>query len=1056
MLDDIIKLLEVGTSATNSFLNAHVAKENAILKSNTALELQQLNNEAQIHRDSLNQQTKLLGNTLEHQEQELNFLVKELKDAGVNYNEHLNIDDMNQTLVGNELWQSIIESKQNNLMTWGEVTGNAMTNIDSMNNAKDINTVKITQLNEMLLEASTGANDALNVGIEEGIKYVKDKADYEKFYAENYTVQGALDGLQNIATSNDNQAAFDSTMLNGLVRQELGMDDKYFGVRRDAFRATFPSEKDQAAMIASDSTYQKNLLQMEKYGKDLDRYDDKVQMENVNFHLGVANKMYNMGDIDGANTYLDNYLTEYNVNPAPKGTTSNKQPWEDTHVDDPTIGGLPLSVSNKIDSNVDKVITEAKQLKRAWFEDGKSEDKEMNLSNKFLEGELFDIRKDNESGSDVNYISDINSKLSTYSNQIVNWMYGNKGAIEVLVPDNESKDIVAEMHGKVGDENWTDWFDNYADKNIFKSTGEQVVFIDSFLKHHVRSGPGFPGGVDVNDEMPMHPAGISYEALDALGFDSENSDAYALMDYIKIYSIYRNGKSDVTGIDYRDENFDEESWIELQRSLEVLSDENLPAEDVQNYFKAGREDRLDFVSGNPSFADFVEANPEYEKQRPFGQESTLFGHPIRLNYREETGLDDWYHPEYGDKSNIAFIDNLSENAYIPVGDTFAGFKTFKKDGDLYGNLVTEGLAVSGLEGIYKNQYEDYGQGELNRDAFASDISNSENWSSEKIHYTMLNLVSAMSYDFVDENGESVNRFFRQSDPAILGAFWEYYGDDRGEVAAENFVTKLGDILESRGHLGKTWVKDDEGYVPASWLDVFDERDVGPRGTFDTGDINNSLNQISKESIKTAIKEDTFEGFLASVGLTENSAEPMWDTYAESNSKQLIDKDIDLSWKGTQEQKDLLKGWAQINLSLEMLNNPKQEQIVNMAKGLFPNTQDSPTVAIGNEPPIGGDRLDVLKQKLVASNPIQSPIETGTETLAMNAVKELNLSENNVKALKTFIDSPGNNFGYLDVVNAASLYENMPPSYKSSVPIATWLKMQLNSTTLDEGSQLNLV
>ena len=116
-MDDILKALEIISSGATNLVNANYNKEIAINKSNQAIKLHKLTQEANNDRHNLTYQTNSLNKVLSNQENELVRLTTELDGLNVNWREHLNIDSMDKTLAGNELWAELKEEKNRNLMT---------------------------------------------------------------------------------------------------------------------------------------------------------------------------------------------------------------------------------------------------------------------------------------------------------------------------------------------------------------------------------------------------------------------------------------------------------------------------------------------------------------------------------------------------------------------------------------------------------------------------------------------------------------------------------------------------------------------------------------------------------------------------------------------------------------------------------------------------------------------------------------------------------------------------------------------------------------------------
>lgn len=240
--EDFMQSLNLLVSGMDSIAKSNLAKETAVLQSDTALKMQQLKIEA----DSVNTANKTslteLNKQLEFQQRELPFLTKQLKEHNLNYKDMLDLGELNQTLEGNKLWESLNQEKRDNLMTWGETTMNIGNNIVSKQDAIEINSAKIRQYNERINSALDGADRASNAAIDLNNDGYKSLDEYNQAYNKDYTMQGVMTGLDNIA-ADDGKTIFDKDMVEGLVNQE--MDDQFndpnFKAEAAGFKSVMPT-----------------------------------------------------------------------------------------------------------------------------------------------------------------------------------------------------------------------------------------------------------------------------------------------------------------------------------------------------------------------------------------------------------------------------------------------------------------------------------------------------------------------------------------------------------------------------------------------------------------------------------------------------------------------------------------------------------------------------------------------------------------------------------------------------------------------------------------------
>ena len=335
---DILNALSILSGSAEKMQNASLIADTSIAKSNSAVEIQQLENEQYAHKSGLNLANQNLNNQLDRQEKELKDLNKFLVEREISFQDFQNISEMDSTLEGNRLWEERGNELQNDLLVWGDVTTNALDNIDNLNDAKAINNARIDQLQSLKNEYLKGAAEAALVGTELHNEGMQDRADFDEYVKNNPQMDGIIDtvfeyGFESKRPTVENQinrdASIASLVTSGLrqrsLEQNISIDD----------------------------------LRLQEMELKIDNLQNDKMWKDVNRFRGVATSLYNMGDYDGATQYVNKIneilgeeytLTEIsgNSNPLTGKTTKNEAPFPTAFKPD-VINEINTTIDNSLD-----------------------------------------------------------------------------------------------------------------------------------------------------------------------------------------------------------------------------------------------------------------------------------------------------------------------------------------------------------------------------------------------------------------------------------------------------------------------------------------------------------------------------------------------------------------------------------------------------------------------------------------------------------------------------------------------------------------------------------
>lgn len=335
---DILNALSILSGSAEKMQNASLIADTSIAKSNSAVEIQQLENEQYAHKSGLNLANQNLNNQLDRQEKELKDLNKFLIEREISFQDFQNISEMDSTLEGNRLWEERGNELQNDLLVWGDVTTNALDNIDNLNDAKAINNARIDQLQSLKNEYLKGASEAALVGTELHNEGMQDRADFDEYVKNNPQMDGIIDtvfeyGFESKRPTAENQinrdASIASLVTSGLrqrsLEQNISIDD----------------------------------LRLQEMELKIDNLQNDKMWKDVNRFRGVATSLYNMGDYDGATQYVNKIneilgeeytLTEIsgNSNPLTAKTTKNESPFPTAFKPD-VINEINTTIDNSLD-----------------------------------------------------------------------------------------------------------------------------------------------------------------------------------------------------------------------------------------------------------------------------------------------------------------------------------------------------------------------------------------------------------------------------------------------------------------------------------------------------------------------------------------------------------------------------------------------------------------------------------------------------------------------------------------------------------------------------------
>ena len=282
--DDILQALSILSGSALKAQNASLLADTSIAKSNAAIEIQELENEQYHHKAGLNQSSDRLNKILDRQETELKELNRWLAERDVAYSEFMNIDDMNKSLEGNALWEERGQEIQDDLMVWGEVTGNAMTGIAQMKDARAINSERIDQLNAMKQEYLLGAQEASLVGEELHHEGLQDRLDFEEYVKNHKEMDGVVDTIF--------EYGFESKKPT--VETQLSRDKSISSLVLDGLR----TEQIKQGMV-------KGELDIQYLENQIDSLEDEEMWKAANRYKGLMISLYNVADYDGATQMRD-------------------------------------------------------------------------------------------------------------------------------------------------------------------------------------------------------------------------------------------------------------------------------------------------------------------------------------------------------------------------------------------------------------------------------------------------------------------------------------------------------------------------------------------------------------------------------------------------------------------------------------------------------------------------------------------------------------------------------------------------------------------------------
>jgi len=467
--EDFMQSLNLLVSGMDSIAKSNLAKETAVLQSDTALRMQQLKIEA----DSVNTANKTslgeLNKQLEYQQKELPFLTKQLKDHNLNYQDMLDLGELNQTLEGNKLWKSLNQEKRDNLMTWGETTMNIGDNIVNKQNAIEINSAKIRQYNERINSALDGADRASNTAIDLNNDGYKSLDEYNQAYNKDYTMQGVMTGLDNIA-ADDGKTIFDKDMVEGLVSQEI--NDPNFKAEAAGFKSVMPTYDEDL-----DSQRKRLLLDKEQaVGVDKVILDHADNLAKAGAYEDASKKYAEIGIILSPDEILANRLL------GKKGTGTTN-----------TSGLSDDDILKNFQKNTGEIIRQSGAAVTETY-------------GSFNDDRVYNISKLGESGAKITDKASAISYTTMPAENILSWISkGGSGVNLYEWVDQDSKFAKKEQDGVK--------FEGYKKNELQGYTDKRDYLLD-FVKNNVSTE--FGGG----QTEKLHESGFSNDFVNTVDWSN--------------------------------------------------------------------------------------------------------------------------------------------------------------------------------------------------------------------------------------------------------------------------------------------------------------------------------------------------------------------------------------------------------------------------------------------------------------------------------------------------------------------------------------------------------
>ena len=565
-VEDVLKGLSILSSATTSLVDSTYKKEVAIMQTNAALDMQNLKNKADVTNNNNKTALSDLNHQLSFQEKVMPKLVNELKDHNINYKSLLNIDEMNQTLEGNKLWESLGEEKRNNMLHWGESTTNILTSIGNKQEAIAINTAKKHQLESMISSALDGADMAANESKDLNEDGLISLAEYKQEYDNNYTMQGMMSSLDNIV-QDDGKTIFDKSMTEGAIGEHLSSRD--MKAQAAGFKSAFPSQKEdlqaQQALI--------NLQKSQAVGPDREilAYADELRDSGA---YDQASAQYKRIGINLTSDEVENHYW------ASKGKAT---------------GGGKLSGSTTIidnfKANTGQILDEASATILA-------------TAPAFVKSRVYDLSELKESGANI-APGDVDGAISYTSKPLANlfgWLSepGSDKYLYQHVSSDSEYGKGKDAKGKIKEGWQLDRFDTYEDRRDY---------MHDFIKQNLSVEHG---GEVAGDDKLFGQTGFSKEFVESVDWSgwifNKGSDANKtkmlneMMDNIK---LFKEGDSLVRDFQAgqnlgEDGEFNSNQFMDDAGFKNVNEEQNLLAEDqFQNVFAdKSNQFRYDPTYGN--------------------------------------------------------------------------------------------------------------------------------------------------------------------------------------------------------------------------------------------------------------------------------------------------------------------------------------------------------------------------------------------------------------------------------------------------------------------------
>ena len=1098
-MDDILKALEIISSGATNLVNANYNKEIAINKSNQAIKLHKLTQEANNDRHNLTYQTNSLNKVLSNQENELVRLTTELDGLNVNWREHLNIDSMDKTLAGNELWAELKEEKNRNLMTWGENQEGILDSIGSLNDAKAVNAAKIGELNAMLSASIEGANKYMDVGTEQGLAGIKDMEDFEAFYDENYTLQGALNALGPMFTED---GGFDPELL-----QEGALDqwkDNYMEAGAEAYRGSIPDMMKQSkGEIAFDKEaiqYSNAQLTNQKLRFEAANMEDMHELNELTKHISNMNTLLDNGQLDALDAYRDRFGLDENF----MNITADADDWSKNWTVDPKLnpGALPKTLINEIEADIKRHAGLFDWLNYGEPDDGYY----TNLSKGYQQNKKLNYKQLSSQLANINTIDDLDDILINMADDMINTLYwANESKGGLIFPGMEDSDLKILQRKAPSDfksqEEKMVWIQNWIKKYASNEFGGEGLtgsglyndegFLSEIEKNMDMAGPGSltetSGKMEWNDFMlSVNLYNSLYESklkIDPIKAGPENEDLLRILHQLHpeldIYDTSRLKEvlnpEEITLADNLIENIHKNiplSTFKVDKHLSV-ADKNLLARTHLGY----NPDFENIVLADEGGTQFSTSQPKVYVKQPYGPRSSLLLGPA-ANYMVEN-------PVFNFEQRV---QNLIYGMTDPTGGVPPGEESLHKfdakslkltldtpmfETDLGHLGILYQRPTADVKGLFLKEME----GKIIADDFATIDKLSKSDMVKIIFQKKLGESGMLSSENMESFETAWEDLLKSPSPHGYGTFGEEFKnpawEDRNK--AQEYINLAGAYRREGEKIGELedvaaffqaqgWSDEDarnqlrsigwsESEIESALANQLgpDTSDLGPGEEFES-----SLQFIDQQRVTEINASTTIEEFYSKLGRNvEQSIAQDWAAYVAVSGAQLESQNIPLEWQGTDEQKNSLLGYNKVMLSLSHMSPEefakksgietpgafdKKDSTFTESTGVNTFKQDENTFKRKNVDEV---KDYILNQTEGFKDSLNINLRKGGKIIYEHSLKNTyNFSDTDLQLIDTFVKN--NEINTFDVAGLIAQYEEMPEEYRNKVNLQSWFTMQYGS------------